>query len=376
MKLKEVVDFQNGYAFKSKDFISHGKYQIIKIKELKDGEVRFFTDSASVNVNEDEYRNYLIHNGDILFALTGDPVNKPNPLSWVGRVSIYNHEQKSLLNQRVCKVVPSDKVNVKYLYYYFRDYTHFYALASIAKGSASQANISSKDIGEMEIELPSLETQNKVVEILDSISERISNNRNINKNLEQQAMAIFNDMFAESIYGESSVGDYIVPNRGKGLLSKDAIAGDVPVVAGGLEPATYHNQANTYAPVLTISASGANAGFVNLWNIPVWSSDSSFIDSTMTEDVYFWYVMFKSRQSEIFDAQTGSAQPHIYPKHIAGLPIGNININDIKQYTTLVSPLFETIGTNKKENSNLSFIRDALLPKLMTGELDVSDIDI
>lgn len=183
MKLNEVVNFQNGYAFKSKDFISHGKYQVIKIKELKDGEVRFFSDSASVNVNEDEYSNYFVYNGDILFALTGDPVNKPNPLSWVGRVSIYSHKEKALLNQRICKVIPASNVNVKYLYYYFRDYTHFFALASIAKGSASQANISSKDIGEMEVDLPSLEIQNRVVEILDSISEKIRNNRRINDNL-------------------------------------------------------------------------------------------------------------------------------------------------------------------------------------------------
>ena len=198
----------------------------------------------------------------------------------------------------------------------------------------------------------------------------------INKNLEQQAFAIFNDMFADSIYGERTVGDIVTPNRGKCLLSKDAIPGNIPVVAGGLEPATYHNQSNTVAPVLTISASGANAGYVNLWNVPVWSSDSSFIDSAMTKDVYFWYAMLKSRQSEIFDAQTGSAQPHIYPKHIAGLPMGIISPNEIHQYTVLVSTLFEKIGANKKENIGLASIRDALLPKLMSGEIDVSEIDI
>ena len=85
-----------------------------------------------------------------------------------------------------------------------------------------------------------------------------------------------------------TIGDYIKPKRGKNLLSKDAIYGDVPVVAGGLSPATYHNVSNTTAPVITISASGANAGYVNLWHIPVWSSDSSFIDYDMTKNVYFW----------------------------------------------------------------------------------------
>lgn len=197
-----------------------------------------------------------------------------------------------------------------------------------------------------------------------------------NFNLEQQAIAIFDKMFPNISDGSKSIGDLIVPKRGKNLLSKNAIKGNVPVVAGGLEPATYHNVANTVNPVLTISASGANAGYVNLWNVPVWSSDSSYIDSTMTDNVYFWYIMLKKRQKEIFDSQTGSAQPHIYPKHISAMPIANIDQLKITEYTAVVSPMFNAIGNNKQENLNLSSLRDALLPKLMSGELDVSDIDI
>ncbi len=198
----------------------------------------------------------------------------------------------------------------------------------------------------------------------------------INDNLLQQAQAIFDLVFPGIVYGNKTVGDYITPKRGKNLLSKDAVFGNVPVVAGGLEPATYHNQSNTVAPVLTISASGANAGFVNLWNVPVWSSDSSFIDSTMTKDVYFWYVLLKNRQQEIFDSQTGSAQPHIYPQHIAVLPLSDIKDETIALYTAQVTPLFELIGANKRENERLSSVRDTLLPKLMSGEIAVSELDI
>ena len=183
-------------------------------------------------------------------------------------------------------------------------------------------------------------------------------------------------MFPDIASGTGCIGDIITPKRGKGLLSKDAVYGNVPVVAGGLEPSTYHNVANTKAPVLTISASGANAGFVNLWNIPVWSSDSSYIDSTMTPDVYFWYILLKKRQKEIFDAQTGSAQPHIYPHHIAVMSIKQIEPSTIETYTDTVTPFFEKIGINKEENIHLALLRDTLLPKLLSGELDVSDINI
>lgn len=97
------------------------------------------------------------------------------------------------------------------------------------------------------------------------------------------------------------IGDYLNPKRGKSLLSKDAINGNVPVVAGGINCSTYHNVSNTKSPVITISASGANAGYINLWHIPVWSSDSSFIDEDITPNVYFWYVLLKKRQKEIYD---------------------------------------------------------------------------
>ena len=198
----------------------------------------------------------------------------------------------------------------------------------------------------------------------------------LNNNLEQQAFALFDSLFPRTIDGSQTIGDYINPKRGRNLLSKDAVYGTVPVVAGGLEPSTYHNVANTKAPVLTISASGANAGFVNLWLNPVWSSDSSYIDSSLTPNVFFWYILLKGRQKEIFDAQTGSAQPHIYPQHIAAMPIGNLNQESVYQFTTQVAPLFELIGANKNENERLRNIRDALLPRLMSGEIDVTDICI
>lgn len=180
-------------------------------------------------------------------------------------------------------------------------------------------------------------------------------------------------MFPNVSSGDRLVGDYIIPKRGKGLLSKDAIAGDVPVVAGGLQPATYHNSSNTTAPVITISASGANAGYVNLWSVPVWSSDSSFIDSSMSQYVYFWYVMLKRRQQEIYESQTGSAQPHIYPKHIEILPTIELSEELIKSFTKQVTPMFTQIGRNLDEIKALQDTRDTLLPKLMSGEISVTD---
>lgn len=195
----------------------------------------------------------------------------------------------------------------------------------------------------------------------------------INHHLEQIAFTIFDDMFPDVVSGIHEIGEYLTPKRGKGLSSKNAVKGPIPVIAGGLQPATYHNVPNTKAPVVTISASGANSGYIGLWNIPVWSSDSSFIDSEMTKDVYFWYVMLKKRQQEIYDMQTGSAQPHIYPKHIAIMPTIELVQDSVAEYTCQVTPLFEMIGSNLSENQKLQDTRDSLLPKLISGEISVID---
>ena len=259
----------------------------------------------------------------------------------------------------------------KYLYYLMS----LLDLGSYNEGTTIPS-LRTETLNRLEFGIPDLDYQEKVLSMLEPIDKKIKLNNEINNNLEQQAQAIFDNMFSNTSSGDKFIGDFITPKRGKNLLSKNAILGDVPVVAGGLEPSTYHNVSNTQAPVLAISASGANAGYVSLWNTSIWSSDSSYIDSSMTNDVYFWYVLLKKRQTEIFDTQTGSAQPHIYPQHIATMPITNVSNDDISTFTNTVTPIFERIGHNKVENIRLSALRDTLLPKLISGELDVSDIDL
>ena len=268
-------------------------------------------------------------------------------------------------------IINTDLVIPKYLFYVM-------SLIDLNKYNEGTTipSLRTETLNRLEFDIPNLEEQRKILSCLNPIDEKIELNNAINNNLEQQAQAIFDNMFHDISNGYCTIGDYITPKRGKSLLSKNAISGDVPVIAGGLEPSTYHNIANTQPPILTISASGANAGYVSLWNVPVWSSDSSFIDSSMTDDVYFWYVLLKKRQKEIFDAQTGSAQPHIYPKHIASMSISSLDIEEVHSYTSIVTPIFEMIGQHKEENTLLALTRDSLLPKLMSGELDVSNIDL
>ena len=359
--LFELATWKNGLAFKKINFCETG-VPVIKIAELNNG-IGGTTAYTQQTFSEDVH----LCKGDILFSWSGNPQTS---------IDIFRFNlDEGWLNQHIFKVTPDEKtVDRDYFYFLMKNLKPHFTQIATNKQTTGLGHVTIADIKRMSVVIPSLDVQREIVSYIKPIDDKIELNNEINNNLEQQAQSIFVNMFPNVSNGSCTIGDYITPKRGKSLLSKNAIFGDVPVIAGGLEPSTYHNVANTQSPVLAISASGANAGYVSLWNIPIWSSDSSYIDSSMTDDVYFWYVLLKKRQKEIFDAQTGSAQPHIYPQHITSMSVSNLDIEEVHSYTSIVTPIFEIIGHHKEENARLASLRDTLLPKLMSGELDVSNI--
>lgn len=360
VKLKDVCELVAGYAFKSKDFGNFDE-KVIKITQINPPYVNL-NGALGINLskyNKDKLKKYLVKKGDYVFAMTGATIGK------IGRLV----DGQAYLNQRVLLFKPYKTINKEYLYYVLQSYEFSQYVRNHIDSESAQPNISADTVGSFEFALHSFEDQEKIAEILGSIDRKIENNNRINDNLSKQAIELFNHHFQDVFDGNLTISHYLIPRRGKQLLSKNANDGDVPVVAGGLEPSTYHNVANTKSPVITISASGANAGFVRLWNRQVWSSDSSFIDESITQDVYFWYLVLSLRQEEIYGAQTGSAQPHIYPQNIGALPMGKLNKEDVFNFNKLISPLFKQIGLNEEENNRLSKLRDLLLPRLLSGDL-------
>ena len=402
MQIGKVASFQNGYAFKSKDFVQDGNYKIIKIKELKDGKVVFFNDSASVNIdNICDFEKYIVENGDILFALTGDPVNKNNPLSWVGRVSVYENTEAALLNQRVCKLIPKKGVNKKYLYYYFREFGNLYALASIAKGSASQANISTKDIEAIDIELPPITVQNKVVGILDSIENKINVNNMINNNLEQQASALFVNMFGHSIdsldNSDIKLGDLIesVDNRGKTpplsdeptdypIIDVRALSGNSRIIDYAnctkyVSKETYNNWFRSGHPKeydILISTVGSLAEIKIFLGTTGCIAQNVVGFRTKGISPLYLYQYLNYIKNDLVAYNIGSVQPSIKVTHIIKHSIYVASKEDIEIFDSIARDITKKIFANCQENEALKQMRDTLLPKLMSGVLDVSNIEI
>lgn len=361
-----VIDYRGKTPKKLGGDWSDTGYRAFSAKNIKTGQI---VQCESIRfVDEAMYHKWMkeeIQRGDIL-------ITSEAPF---GQIFYWDSDEKIVLSQRLFGVRIKKQYDSRFVYYYMTTNEFQSEMDHRATGT-TVVGLRQPELIKCALRCPDYETQRKISAILTAIDNKIAVNEAINHNLEQQAFALFDYLFPNISDGLCTIGDYITPKRGRNLLSKDAVPGTVPVVAGGLEPSTYHNIANTLAPVLTISASGANAGFVNLWHKPVWSSDSSFIDSSMTKDVYFWFVMLKKRQREIFDAQTGSAQPHIYPQHIAAMTIRSLDQALMSNFTSQVTPLFALIGANKDENDRLTSVRDALLPKLMSGEIDVSEVEL
>ena len=116
------------------------------------------------------------------------------------------------------------------------------------------------------------------------------------------------------------LGDVVKVKKGDAITKSKTKKGDVPVIAGGRKAAYFHNQANRKGETITISGSGAYAGFVNFFDTPIFASDCSTIQSAKDGFMLrFLYCLLKTKQSDIYALSSGMAQPHVYPKHIQSL---------------------------------------------------------
>lgn len=288
-------------------------------------------------------------------------------------------------NQACCNLsINSEIADYNFVYYFLC--SKFYELSSLANGGAQQ-NLNAQIIKDFPIKIPvNLSDQRKIAGILSALDAKIENNNKINANLEAQAEALFKSWFVDFTpfkdqpfvdselgpipqgWKVGKLGDICTFKRGKNLLSKNAIDEGVPVVAGGLTPSCYHNQANTSAPVVTVSGSGANAGFMRMYHVDVWASDCSFIDVSC-DYLYFVYCFLSVNRRLLKHAQTGAVQPHVKPADIHDFDVVIPEEDIVKAFQSIIKELLTKVGVNEKENQRLAALRDTLLPKLMSGEI-------
>jgi len=275
---------------------------------------------------------------------------------------------------------------------------------------SGQPLINQEILNSISVTIISSKDQKLVSNLFRTINEKIELNLKMNKSFEEIFIAIFKswfvvfdlvkakeekknlssskkiddlfpDVFEKTNFGKipknwkiSKFGDLVKPKRGKIITKSNIEPGNIPVVAGGINPAYFHSVSNVKSPVVTISASG-NAGFVNLYYQDIWASDCSYINRDVTDFIYFSHSFLKINQDKIYHLRHGAVQQHINPKDLMRLEIITPPESLIDEYEKIVTPMHKKISNNLNEINILSSLRDLLLPKLISGRLRISDAE-
>ena len=364
---KEIIDKKKGNPLEDLIYISESVYNDFKEK-------------FGVPVN-----------GDLLITAVGATLGIPYV---VGDEKFYFKDGNLIWLSNFKK-----ELNSQFLYYWIDSTFGTQTLLNRTIGSAQPA-LTIDSIKKLSIPIPSIEIQEKIVFTLKTYDEILKiNNRRIHI-LEQMAENFYKEWFVrfrfpgyEYVEFEEkkpkgwkvgtedkkhfapitfkydefgNIGSFV---RGKNLTAAKMVKGDIPVISAGLRPSGYHNKANVYGVNLTISASGANAGYLKYNMTDVWAADCSYYQDDAT--IWFVYNTLKYLQPVISNLQCGAAQPHVYPKNLNKLCVLIPTDELIHKYNNFVKPYYDEIKILNQHNQLLIKQRDMLLPRLMSGKLEV-----
>lgn len=282
-------------------------------------------------------------------------------------IAMLSDKDEALVSQAytVFEVVDENLLNPEYLMMWFSRPEFDRYSRYMSHGSVREI-FSWEDMCNVNLPVPSIEKQRKIVKEYNTILNRIKLNENMIEKLEDLVQSVYKKIFDDNDdeYEEIKFESFAIPKKGKSITRAKTVDGPYPVVAGGIMPSCYHNSFNTKKPVITISASGANAGYVNLYHTEVWSSDSSFIDSTCTKYIYFCYVFLKINQEKITSMQEGTGQPHIYPEHIMSLNLKRYPVELVESFEKIAFTIFKKLNFCLRENVTLKNMAELCMLKI------------
>ena len=190
-------------------------------------------------------------------------------------------------------------------------------------------SINKHQIEKIKVPCPPLKVQKEMVKKIERFEEEMDKVETRKSNEREKVFELRKNAIKRLIEGDQikkaeivKLGDVCNIKRGKSITKKQTKNGKIPVVAGGKVPPYYHKEANRKAPVITVSGSGAYAGFVNFFKEPIFASDCSTIQpKNDCINIKFIFHLLKSKQEKIYDMQQGGAQPHVYLKDLQTIDI-------------------------------------------------------
>lgn len=165
-------------------------------------------------------------------------------------------------------------------------------------------------------------------------------------------------------------GNQLIIEKGKAISKSSVLNGNIPVVAGGQSYAYYHSSFTHQKPTITVSASGAYAGYLWLHHYPIWASDCNVI-FTKTENIDYIYYALKHQQNKIYSLQSGGAQPHIYAKDLKNICIALPPLQIQTETADRLNLAQKEISLLKKTLEQYRSQKRGLMQKLLTGEWQV-----
>lgn len=382
-QLKTIADIQTGpfgSQLHKEDYVETGT-PIVTVEHLGN---RVFTEQNLPRVSDSDKARlikYTLSTGDIVFSRVGS----------VDRCSYVDKSHDGwMFSGRCLRVRPTELVDSLYLYYYFclEETKHF--VRNIAVG-ATMPSINTKLLGEVEIALPDLNNQKRIAAVLSSLDDKIENNQKLNDNLLAQAQTLYKQFFPYGVQDDlpdgwriGTVGEIIEIHDSKRIPLSGA---DRSKMEKKIYP--YYGAASLMDLVdnyifdgkyLLLGEDGTvvdDAGYPILqyvWGQFWVNNHAHILTGRLGYDVESLYMLFK--QTPVKSIVTGAVQPKISQANLRSVQVVIPPEHNLREYNDLVEPLFSLFRANEEECKTFTALRDALLPKLMSGEIDVSAVQL
>lgn len=291
----------------------------------------------------------------------------------------------------VIDVIP-EKADADYLYFWLTQNTVVEQLHAIAEQSVSAyPSIKASDIENLEIALPPLTVQKSIASILKSISDKMSHNSNINENLEHQSLALFRNYYEQS-NTEIDFTDLIQVLGGGTPKTRESTYwnGNIPFFTPKdvgfpytlatektiTEDGLLHCNSRLY-PVNTVFVTArGTVGKVGIAGVPMAMNQSCYalIGKGIHQLLVYFYTL--KAIDRLKHKASGAVFDAIITKDFETEQVFKLSPNDTDTFIRIVEPMYQSILNNSIEKQRLIALRDSLLPKLMSGEIDVSKLDI
>ena len=392
-RLEEVADVTKlaGFEFtKYMKYIDDGEIVAIRALNLKEG--RLVLDDVkhiAKSVSEELPRSQL-HKYDIVLSYTGT----------IGESAQIMEEGKYHLAPNVAKVVPKcDVIDPRYLFQYICSREFKQQMKNYAHGS-TQPTVPMATIRELTVPVYDIETEKKIANILSSIGDKIEKNIEINGNLEEQLLAYYRELFVtnakptwkigtvadlgnvvggstpskkrEEYYTEHGIA-WITPKDLSNDRSKFITHGEIDITELGLA----NSSAVRMPPGTVLFSSRAPIGYIAIADGEV-TTNQGFKSVVPFGEIgtSFVYCFLKENLTIIENMASGSTFKEISGITMKVVPAIIPDSETLSVFRDYADALFNQQRNSEAENRRLSAIRDSLLPRLMSGELDVSDLDL